>query len=128
MSSTQERNLFSPDEFMKRIKESRNLNNILSKNSETTYQRNNNKKIKTFNITDNNGKLNKFLHNKLLIDGIFDENKINIIKKQEKIFPYSENKNSFLTNRLKKNTRTQSNERKNYYKIFYNQKNEKKEI
>ena len=128
MSSTQERNLFSPDEFMKRIKESRNLNNILSKNSETTYQRNNNKKIKTFSITDNNGKLNKFLHNKLLIDGIFDENKINIIKKQEKIFPYSENKNSFLTNRLKKNTRTQSNERKNYYKIFYKQKNEKKEI
>ena len=59
MSSTQERNLFSPDEFMKRIKESRNLNNILSKNSETTYQRNNNKKIKTLNIQDNNRKLIK---------------------------------------------------------------------
>ena len=81
-----ERTLFQADEFMKRLKENRNVNLFFPKNSESTFQRNNLKKIKTFSITDNNFKLDKFLHNVPLIDGIYDGNKINIIKEPEKIF------------------------------------------
>ena len=73
-----ERTLFQADEFMKRLKENRNVNLFFPKNSESTFQRNNLKKIKTFSITDNNFKLDKFLHNVPLIDGIYDGNKINI--------------------------------------------------
>ena len=106
-----ENNLFSVYEFMNRIKESRN-NFLFQKNQ--SFEKNKYKKIKTISITDNNDKLNKFLNDKHLIDSIFDGNKINIIKKPEIIFPYCENNNKFITNKFKKNKRTQSLDVKPY--------------
>ena len=120
-----DRTLFQADEFMKRLKENRNVNLFFPKNSESTFQRNNLKKIKTFSITDNNFKLDKFLHNVPLIDGIYDGNKINIIKEPEKIFPYTANNSQLFTSRFAKNKRTRSSDQKNGYRTLFN-KNEKK--
>ena len=120
-----ERTLFQADEFMKRLKENRNLNPLFSKNSESTFQRNNLKKVTTFSITDNNFKLDQFLHNIPLIDGIYDGSKINIIKQPEKIYPYTANNNHLFTSRFAKNKRTRSSEQKNGYRTLFN-KNEKK--
>ena len=106
-------------------KENRNVNLFFPKNSESTFQRNNLKKIKTFSITDNNFKLDKFLHNVPLIDGIYDGNKINIIKEPEKIFPYTANNSQLFTSKFAKNKRTRSSDQKNGYRTLFN-KNEKK--
>ena len=124
-TSGNERTLFQVDEFMKRLKENRNVNLFFPKNSESTFQRNNLKKIKTFSITDNNFKLDRFLHNIPLIDGIYDGSKINIIKQSEKIFPYTSNNNQLFTSRFAKNKRTRSSDQKNGYRTLFN-KNEKK--